>query len=65
MKKPKIGQAVLVYDRYRFSIPLRAVITELSKTNDGVEVKLSQSNNQQWPINSRTWVSRRQLRKIK
>ena len=65
MKNPKVGQNVIVYDRYRFAIPLRARIVKLSEHNDGVEVTLNQSNNHNYPIGSNVWVSRRQLRKDK
>ena len=36
MKKVKLGQKVIVYDRYRFAIPLKAVVSKLSDTTDGV-----------------------------
>lgn len=62
MKKPTVGQAVIVYDRYRFAIPLTAEVVSLSTYNDGVEVKLRQSNNAKYPIGCNVWVSRRQLR---
>ncbi len=63
MKKTKIGRRVIVFDRYRFAIPLVGVVTDKSKKNDGVEVKLLQSNNSAYPINCKIWVSKRQLRK--
>lgn len=62
MKKPTVGQVVIVYDRYRFSLPLRAEVVKVNTINDGVEVKLHQSNNHNWPVGSTAWVSRRQLR---
>lgn len=63
MKSPKVNQIVVVYDRYRFAIPLRAIIRQLSITNDGVRVQLLESNNSNYPIGCDTvWVSKRQLR---
>lgn len=65
MKNPKKGQTVIVYDRYRFAIPLRALVVRLSTVNDGVQVQLMESNNPSYPIGcDNVWVSRRQLRKI-
>lgn len=66
MKNPKIGEKVIVYDRFRFAIPLRAVVLKLSESNDGVQLQLTESNNHNYPIGSTdVWVSRRQLRKDK
>ncbi len=62
MKSPKKNQIVLVYDRYRFAIPLRAVVAKHATGNDGVEVQLLESNNSVYPIGSTVWVSKRQLR---
>ena len=64
MKNPKTGQTVIVYDRYRFALPLRGLVVGLSTANDGVQVQLMESNNPRYPIGcDNVWVSRRQLRK--
>lgn len=61
----KAGQSVLVYDRYRFAIPLKAVIKQIADKNDGVRVRLMESNNVEYPIGSdNVWVSRYQCRPI-
>jgi len=67
MKNPITGQQVIVYDRYRFDIPLKAIIVALSTTNDGVQVQLTESNSTTiYPIGyDNVWVSRRQLRLVK
>ena len=66
MKKPRIGEKVIVYDLFRFAIPLRAVVLKLSESNDGVQLQLTESNNHNYPIGcTDVWVSRRQLRKDK
>ena len=63
MKKPQLNQKVIVYDRYRFAIPLKAIVVALSTANDGVQVQLTESNNSQYPVGcDSVWVSRRQLR---
>jgi hypothetical protein len=63
MRRPKVGERVIVYDRYRFAIPLRAEIQELAEINDGVRVRLLESNNKAYLIGCDVWVSGRQLRK--
>ncbi len=64
MKNPKKGQTVIVYDRYRFALPLRALVVSLSTANDSVQVQLMESNNPNYPVGGdNVWVSRRQLRK--
>lgn len=64
MKKVKNGQRVIVYDRYRFALPLKAIVVGLSTANDGVQVQLTESNNPHYPIGcDNVWVSRRQLRR--
>lgn len=66
MKVVTLGQNVIVYDRYRFAIPLKAIVVELSKTNDGVRLQLTTSNSVDYPVGCDTvWVSIRQLRKDK
>lgn len=66
MKSPRIGESVVVYDRFRFAIPLRAVVLKLSESNDGVQLQLIESNNHNYPVGcTDVWVSRRQLRKYK
>lgn len=56
-----IGDEVVVYDRYRFAIPLGATIEEFSKANDGVCLSLLKSNNKDYPIGCRVWVHRQQV----
>jgi len=64
MKNPKIKQRVVVYDRYRFAIPVKGIIVNVSDSNDGVQVQLTTSNHPQYPVGcDNVWVSRRQLRK--
>jgi hypothetical protein len=64
MKTVEKGQKVIVYDRYRFAIPVRGVVVGLSTSNDGVQVQMTESNNASYPIGcDNVWVSRRQLRK--
>jgi hypothetical protein len=64
MKKVKKGQRVIVYDRYRFALPLKAIVVGLSTANDGVQVQLTESNNPKYPIGcDNVWVSKRQLRR--
>lgn len=66
MKNPTVGQAVIVYDRFRFAIPVKGIVVHLSKANDGVQVQLTTTNNPQYPVGCDTvWVSSRQLRKDK
>lgn len=58
----EIGQEVIVYDRFRFAIPLRAVVEEFALQNDGVAVRLLESNNPHYPVNcTGVWVSAKQL----
>lgn len=64
MKKPTKGQKVIVYDRYRFAIPLKGIVVALSTANDGVQLQLTESNSNMYPVGCDTvWVSRRQLRR--
>jgi hypothetical protein len=60
----RIGQEVIVYDRFRFAIPLKARIMTMSSVNDGVEIRLLESNNKHYPIDSDTWVHASQLKAI-
>lgn len=65
-KKFLIGQTVLIYDRYRFAIPLKGIILKFSETNDGVQLKLIESNTNQYPIGCEdVWVHKAQLRRVK
>lgn len=58
-----VGDAVMVYDRYRFAIPLKATIRQFSDTNDGVKVMLFESNSAQYPIGAdNVWVHQSQIR---
>jgi hypothetical protein len=64
-KKFKLHDAVLVYDRHRFAIPLKAEIVEFSSSNDGVRLLLHETNNPNYPKGCSTvWVHEAQLRKI-
>ena len=67
LSKIKKGKCVVVYDMYRFAIPLKAIIIRKSESNDNdvVKIKLLESNNTFYPINCTVWVSCRQLRKCK
>lgn len=56
------GSDVTLYDRYRFVVPLDAVVVKLSSVNDGVECVLKTSNNPNYPIGSKVWVDMAQLR---
>ena len=60
-----VGHIVYVYDRYRFAIPLKGEIVKFADSNDGVEVRLHESNNYQYPIGKRVWVHSQQLRRTK
>ena len=57
-----IGDTVQVFDRYRFSIPLKGVILKFSDSNDGVEVKLQESNSYKYPVGSSVWAHEFQLK---
>jgi hypothetical protein len=65
MKAPKLEDEVIVYDRHRFEVPLRAVVVDLAKQNDGVQVRLLESNSVDHQIGCVVWVPRRQPRKSK
>ena len=65
MKKVLKGDRVVVYDRYRFAIPVKGVVTSMASSNDGVELVLTSTNNGQYPTGTIIWVSRRQLRRDK
>ena len=66
MKNPLVGEAVIVYDRYRFAIPLKAVIARLSELNDGVQIVLNESNNVNYPVGCKSvWVHAQQLKRQK
>jgi len=60
-KELLVGDPVIVLDRYRFAIPLKGHVSMFSASNDGVEVRLSESNNPQYPISALIWVHRGQL----
>jgi hypothetical protein len=66
MRTFEVGESVIVYDRYRFAIPVKGVVVDLSATNDGVRLQLTTSNNPEYPVGCKTvWVSHRQLRRDK
>lgn len=65
LEKFRLGQEVIVYDRYRFAIPLKAVIIQFAETNDGVRLRLIESNNNHYPIGCEdVWVHQSQLRNV-
>lgn len=66
VKKPmfSVGDEVLVFDRYRFAIPLKAKIIRFSEVNDGVEIELLQTNNHQYPIGHKAWFHAQQLKSL-
>lgn len=57
-----IDDEVIVYDKYRFAIPVFGRIFAFSLTNDGVEVMLDTTNNLNFPIRNTIWVDRNQLK---
>ena len=64
--KIKVGDTVLVYDRYRFAIPLKAVVNNFSDFNDAVKVTLLESNSGKYPIGSGdVWIHYAQLCLVK
>lgn len=66
MKNPRIGEDVILYDRYRFAIPVKGTVAGIAGPgNDGVRVTLRTTNSFQYPVGSDVWVSRRQLRRDK
>jgi hypothetical protein len=65
MRRPITGKKVIVYDRYRFAIPLKGYIVALSKSNDGVQVQLLESNNKTYPVGCTIWVHSKQLQRIR
>ena len=58
-----LGADVKLYDRYRFAIPVDATIVKFSDSNDGVECVLRSSNNPNYSVGSKVWVSINQLRR--
>ena len=58
----ELNSEVMVYDRYRFAIPLRAKVTRFSTENDGVLVKLLTSNAVKYPVGAEVWLHKAQLR---
>lgn len=66
MKNVTKGDRVVVYDRFRFSIPVKGIVVAKLTDNDGVLVKLTESNSRRYPVGcDDVWVSRRQLRRDK
>ena len=61
----KISDEIIVYDRYRFAIPLKAVFTGRFGTNGGIEVELKESNNKKYPIGEKIWIHEKQLEIVK
>ena len=64
MSRLSLGMEVMLYDHFRFAIPLKGYISLFSETNNGVEVRLSESNAQKYPVGSTVWVDRHQLKPI-
>ena len=61
----KTDDTVMIYDRYRFAIALKARVIAFAKSNDGVEVELLTSNAVSHPIGRRIWVSEHQIRPLR
>lgn len=61
----KVGDRVQVFDRYRYALPLEGVITKLSNSNDGVEVKLTTSHPPEKHVGKLEWFHAQQLVRLK
>lgn len=55
----ELGEQVIVHDRYRLAIPLRATVLQLSGSNDGVLVTLKQEHGNNH-IGKELWVHAQQ-----
>jgi len=58
----RVGDKVVIYDRFRFAIPLLGHIVDFSEKTDSVEVKLLASNNTAYPVGSKVWVFKNQVK---
>jgi hypothetical protein len=59
----KVDSEVIIYDRYRMAIPVEGLVVQLASQNDGVECRLTTTNNErQYPVGSCIWLSEKQLR---
>jgi len=56
----KKGDHVTIFDRFRFAIPLIGRITDFNENS--VEVQLLTTNNPQYPVGSKTWVFKNQVK---
>lgn len=60
-----IGDEVMVHDRFRFAVPLKARIQKFSDTNNGVGLQLLESNNPHYPEGTGdVWVHVTQIRHV-
>jgi len=59
----RIDDEVVVYDRYRFAVAVLGYIKKFSERTNGVQVKLTSTNNNRFPIDSTIWVDIHQIRK--
>lgn len=59
-----IGETVWAYDKCRFAIPLKAEILDFNNYNNGVRVKILQSNNPHYPIGCVMYLHIQQIGKI-
>lgn len=57
----KKNDDVIVYDRYRFAIPLRGIVRDINPNNDGVKIELQESNNATYPVGTEVWVDVHQV----
>jgi len=61
------GLKVRVYDKFRFAIPVKGIIVGLGSRTDrgeGLEIKLTTTNNPHYPVGSNIWVHRQQVKVI-
>ncbi len=66
MNKLAMGAQVVVYDRFRFAIALRATfIRRCNDINDDVVVRLVESNCRKYPIGCEVRVAVQQIRRYR
>lgn len=57
----EVDDLVAVFDRYNFAVPLKARVVEVAAMNDGIAVRLLESNNTKFPVEHVHWVHAQQL----
>ena len=57
----KAGDEVTVYDRFRFAIPLKAVVVDCETSVGSIKVKMTQSNNFEVPVGKEIWLFNQQV----